>query len=104
MRDVAKPVLDLDSQAKATMRSKVRGLRAIERRVLDEPRHAAASASPPPPAPPQGAAPSTAALPASVTPATVAPPEPCASSAWRLRPTESAREATRLAPTAEVAI
>ena len=104
MRDVAKPVLDLDRQAKVTMRSKVRGLRAIERRVLDERRHAAASASPPPPAPPQGAATSTAALPASVTPATVAPPEPWASSAGGLLHTDNALEATRLATTEEAAV
>src|SRR5437016_9204835 len=31
MRDWAKPVLDIDSKAKVTMRSKVRGLRGIER-------------------------------------------------------------------------
>jgi hypothetical protein len=104
MRDLAKPVLDIDSQAKVTMRSKVRGLRAIERRVLDERRHAAASASPPPPVPPQGAATSTAALPASVTPATVAPPEPCASSAGGLLHTDNALEATRLATTEEAAV
>ena len=104
MRDLAKPVLDLDRQAKVTMRSKVRGLRAIERRVLDERRHAAASASPPPPAPPQGAATSTAALPASVTPATVAPPEPWASSAGGLLHTDNALEATRLATTEEAAV
>jgi hypothetical protein len=34
LRDVAKPVLDADSHAKVQMRSKVRGLRAIEREVL----------------------------------------------------------------------
>jgi hypothetical protein len=34
LRDVAKPVLELDSQAKVKMRRKVRGLRTIERRVL----------------------------------------------------------------------
>src|SRR2546430_1065505 len=34
LRDVAQPVLDMDRQAKVTMRRKVRGLRAIERRVL----------------------------------------------------------------------
>jgi hypothetical protein len=34
LRDVAKPVLEQDSHAKVTMRSKVRGLRAIEREVL----------------------------------------------------------------------
>jgi hypothetical protein len=104
MRDLAKPVLDLDSQAKVTMRSKVRGLRAIERRVLEERRQAAASASPPPPAPPQGAATSPAALPASVTPATVAPPEPCASSAGGLLHTDSALEATSVATTEEAAV
>jgi hypothetical protein len=104
MRDLAKPVLDIDSQAKVTMRSKVRGLRAIERRVLEERRQAAASASPPPPAPPQGAATSTAALPASVTPATVAPPESCASSAWGLFHTDNALEATSGATTEEAAV
>jgi hypothetical protein len=36
LRDVAKPVLELDSHAKVQMRSKVRGLRAIEREVLEE--------------------------------------------------------------------
>jgi len=104
LRDVAKPVLDIDSQAKVTMRSKVRGLRAIERRVLDERRQAVASASPPPPAPPQGAATSTAALPASVTPATVAPPEPGASSAWGLLQTDNALEATSWATTEAAAV
>lgn len=34
-RDLAKPVLEMDSTAKKKMRSKVRGLRAIERNVLD---------------------------------------------------------------------
>ena len=104
MRDLAKPVLDLDSQAKVTMRSKVRGLRAIERRVLEERRQAAASASPPPPAPPQGAATSPAARPASVTPAPVAPPEPCASSAGGFLQTESVLEATSVATTEEAAV
>lgn len=36
LRDVAKPVLEQDSRAKVQMRSKVRGLRAIERQVLEE--------------------------------------------------------------------
>jgi hypothetical protein len=103
LRDLAKPVLDMDSQAKVTMRSKVRGLRAIERRVLAERRQAASSASLPPPAPPQGAATSTA-LPSSVTPAPVAPSGPYVSSAWGLLPTASALEATSLAPTAEAAV
>src|SRR5215510_10381035 len=45
LRDVAQPVLDMDSRAKVKMRRKVRGLRAIERRVLEERRQAAAPAS-----------------------------------------------------------
>src|SRR5712691_3738310 len=34
LRDLAKPMLEADSHAKVTMRSKVRGLRAIEHEVL----------------------------------------------------------------------
>ena len=34
LRDLAKPMLELDSHAKVQMRSKIRGLRAIEREVL----------------------------------------------------------------------
>jgi hypothetical protein len=36
LRDLAKPVLELDSHAKVKMRGKIRGLRAIEREVLKE--------------------------------------------------------------------
>ena len=36
LRDVAKPVLELDSHAKVQMRGKIRGLRGIERDVLKE--------------------------------------------------------------------
>jgi hypothetical protein len=36
LRELAKPLLEADSQAKVQMRSKVRGLRAIERDVLAE--------------------------------------------------------------------
>jgi hypothetical protein len=36
LRDLAKAVLELDSHAKVQMRSKIRGLRAIEREVLKE--------------------------------------------------------------------
>ena len=43
LRDVAKPVLEADSHAKVQMRSKVRGLRAIERDVLQQQRTATAS-------------------------------------------------------------
>jgi hypothetical protein len=53
LRDVAKPVLELDSQAKVKMRSKVRGLRTIERRVLEERRCTAPLEPSPAPGPPQ---------------------------------------------------
>ena len=36
LRDLAKPVLELDNHAKVQMRRKVRGLREVERRILDE--------------------------------------------------------------------
>src|SRR5229473_2141622 len=42
LRDLAQPVLEMDSRAKVKMRRKVRGLRAIERRVLEAHRPAAA--------------------------------------------------------------
>src|SRR5215468_8586184 len=53
LRDVAKPVLELDSQAKVKMRSKVRGLRTIERRVLEERRCTVPLGPSPAPGPPQ---------------------------------------------------
>ncbi len=43
-RDLAKPVLDVDSTAKTRMRAKIRGLRALEREIL-EAREAAARPS-----------------------------------------------------------
>jgi hypothetical protein len=51
LRDLAKPVMECDSHAKVQMRRKVRGLRAVERRVLSEHaplKPAARDASPPP--------------------------------------------------------
>jgi hypothetical protein len=45
VRDLAKPMLDADSQAKVQMRAKVRGLREVEREVLAE--QVAGAASPP---------------------------------------------------------
>jgi hypothetical protein len=36
LRDLAKPMLEQDSHAKVKMRSKIRGLRAIEREVLEQ--------------------------------------------------------------------
>ncbi len=41
MRDLAKPTLEMDSHAKVQMRSKVRGMRAIEREVLRDSQPAA---------------------------------------------------------------
>lgn len=41
MQDLAKPVTEIDSRAKVTMRSKIRGLREIEREVLEERREEA---------------------------------------------------------------
>ena len=46
-------MLELDSQAKVKMRSKVRGLRTIERRVLEERRRTAVLEPSPAPRPPQ---------------------------------------------------
>src|SRR5207302_3246403 len=71
LRDVAKPVLELDSQTKVKMRHKVRGLRTIERRVLEERRRTAALEPSPSPGPPQ----------ADETPR-VAIPEAAAPEAW----------------------
>jgi hypothetical protein len=45
LRDLAKPMLDADSHAKVRMRSKVRGLRTIERAVLEQRRSDAAAPS-----------------------------------------------------------
>jgi hypothetical protein len=39
LRDLAKPMLESDSHAKVQMRSKVRGLRGIEREILQQRRH-----------------------------------------------------------------
>jgi hypothetical protein len=44
LRDLAKPMLKADSNAKVQMRKKVRGLRAIEREVLIQLRHAKSQA------------------------------------------------------------
>jgi hypothetical protein len=46
LRDVAKPVLEADSHAKVQMRKKVRGLRAIEKEVLEDRRQAQAEPEP----------------------------------------------------------
>jgi hypothetical protein len=46
LRDLAKPMLELDSHAKVQMRKKVRGLRHIEKQVLEDRRKAQAEAEP----------------------------------------------------------
>jgi hypothetical protein len=66
LRELAKPLLEADSQAKVQMRSKVRGLREIERDVLAERATVAAEAPP-------AEAPSTEAMPASLAPAVAEP-------------------------------
>src|SRR5262245_16920655 len=79
LRDLAQPVLEMDSRAKVKMRRKVRGLRAIERRVVEERRT--------PTAPESTAQPERskmADMPRTDPPEVVAspmavPPEPCAS-------------------------
>ncbi len=73
LRDLAQPVLEMDSRAKGTMRRKVRGWRAIERRVLEEHRPAAAPEPTPPDEPSKTDAPPLAAASEAAA--------PCASSA-----------------------
>jgi hypothetical protein len=80
LRDVAKPVLDMDSHAKVKMRHKVRDLRAIERRVLEARRH---TVTPEPTAQyetPKTAGVSLADSPEADTPPSEAAPVPCGSS------------------------
>src|SRR5262249_10187510 len=94
LRDVAQPVLEMDSRAKVKMRRHVRGLRAIERRVLADRRLAAAPASTPPDARAKTDAPPLAA-------AEAATAAPCASSDLGLPATDSALEATGVATSGE---
>jgi hypothetical protein len=101
LRDVAKPVLEMDSRAKGTMRSTVRGLRGIERRVLAERRET----TPPEPTT-QHESPKADDTPLADPPEAdaspiVAVPEPCASSDLGLARTASVLEATGLAAAGE---
>jgi GNAT superfamily N-acetyltransferase len=70
LRDLAKPMLDADSHAKVQMRSKVRGLRTIERAVLEQRQSAAVEPS----APPASAVEMPAAPPANAGSGAAAPP------------------------------
>ena len=97
LRDLAQPVLDMDSRAKVKMRRKVRGLRAIERRVLEERRQAAA----PEPLPPDER-PKPEESPR--VDASGAAAAPCASSAPSLILRDSAMEATGRATTGDVPV
>jgi hypothetical protein len=98
LRDVAQPVLELDSHAKVKMRSKVRGLRAIERRVLEDRRQTAALAP----------CPSHETPPADDTPPTdlpaVATPEACAGRDLGGGRTDSALDATGWAVPGEAGV
>ena len=96
LRDLAQPVLEMDSRAKVKMRRTVRGLRALARRVLEAQRPAAAPA-PTPPA--ERSKPETALRAAASEAAAL-----CASSALGLPATDSALEATGGATTGEVLV
>jgi hypothetical protein len=87
LRDVAKPVLEMDSRATVKMRRKVRGLRAIERGVLEERRQATA----PEPTPPHETS-KADDVPLSEPPAAAAP-APCAASDLGAVRTDSTYEA-----------
>jgi len=92
LRDVAKPVLEMASRAKVKMRHKVRGWRAIERRVLAERRHTAALVPCPTHETPQ------TALPA------VATPQACAERDLSGGRTDRALDATGLAGPGEAGV
>jgi hypothetical protein len=68
LRDLAKPVLELDSQTKVKMRRKVRGLRTIERQVLEDRRRTAALGPSPAPGPLQADETPRVALPEATAP------------------------------------
>jgi len=90
VRDVAKLVLEMDSQAKVKMRSTVRGLRAIERCVLEERQPTLTPEPPKTAATPQADDTPLADTPEAAPPVTASTPEPCASSDLSLLQTESA--------------
>jgi hypothetical protein len=80
LRDLAKPVLERDSHAKVQMRRKVRGLRQVERRILDERRKgsnpSASLADAAQPTPPQAMLTPAMPTPAMPTPAMPTPAMP----------------------------
>lgn len=76
LRDLAKPVLELDSHAKVQMRLKVRNLRGVERRILSEraPQSSAVGNVAPPPAESAASAQPPTTLTPTKAPASNAPP------------------------------
>ena len=96
LRDVAQPVLEMDSRAKVKMRRKVRGLRAIERRVLEAHRPTA----PPEPTPSDERS-KTDAPPLGAAAVAAAPWTP-SDRGWSA--TDSAVEATGVATTEEALV
>jgi hypothetical protein len=86
LRDLAKPVLERDSHAKVQMRRKVRGLRQVERRILDERR--------------KGSTPSVSsgeALPSTPTSATLSASTPAAPTVGAVAPDSALTEAQDIA-------
>jgi len=104
LRDLAKPVLEMDSGAKVKMRRKVRGWRAIERRVLEARR---ITTAPEPTAQPERSKTADrprAHLPEVAVPPMAAPPKPwAASDRGGLRP-DGALDATGLREAGEVEV
>ena len=68
LRDLAKPVLELDSHAKVQMRRKVRGLRKVERSVLQRERAARTAVQDASPSAAESAAPAPPSAPRTVEP------------------------------------
>jgi hypothetical protein len=104
MRDVAKPVLEMDRRAKVTMRRKVRGLRAIERRVLEARRTTTAAEPTAPPERSKTADRPRANPPAVAAPPLAVPPEPCVSSDRGVLRPDGALDATGLRGAREAAV
>jgi hypothetical protein len=104
LRDVAKPVLEMDSRAKVKMRRKVRGLRGIERRVLAERRETTPPEPTTQPESPKADDRPLAAPPEADASPIVAVPEPCTSSDLGLAHTASVLEATGLAAAGEAEV
>ena len=104
LRDLAKPVLEMDSGAKVKMRRKVRGWRAIERRVLEARR---ITTAPEPTAQPERS--KTADRPHAhppdvAAPPLAAPPEPWAASDRGGRRPDGALDATGLREAGEAEV